>query len=85
VLNYIENSLVKIMSETNNDSFRTEMIIEIKKIQSELNKIKTIKKNIVKKSTKRKPSRQTVAKKKIVKRKPARKDSKLKRKATRRR
>jgi len=73
------------MSEANNDSFRTEMIVEIKKIQSELNELKTIKKNIVKKSTKRKPDRKAVAKKKIVKGKPARKTSKPKRKATRRR
>ena len=28
------------MSETNNDSFKTEMIAEIKRIQSELNELK---------------------------------------------
>ncbi|MFQ5496851.1 MAG: hypothetical protein ACE5DU_03095, partial [Nitrosopumilus sp.] len=73
------------MSEnTNNDSFRTEMITEIKKIQEELNELKNIKQNIVKKSTKRKntakkkvvkrkPARKTATKKKVVKRKPARK------------
>ena len=61
------------MSDANKDSFRAEMIAEIKKIQSELNELKTIKKNIVKKSTKRKPARKTTAKKKVVKRKPAKK------------
>ena len=81
------------MSETNNDSFKAEMIAEIKKIQSELNELKIIKKNIVKKSSKRKtaakkkvvkrkPARKTAAKKKVVKRKPARKT--VKRKTTRR-
>ena len=81
------------MSETNNDSFKAEMIAEIKRIQTELNELKEIKKNIVKKTSrktvakkkvvKRKPSRKTVAKKKVVKRKPARKTTK--RKTTRRR
>ncbi len=61
------------MSETNNDSFKTEMIAEIKRIQTELNELKNIKKNI---------GRKTVAKKKAVKRKPARKTAK--RKTTRR-
>ena len=81
------------MSETNNDSFKAEMIAEIKKIQSELNELKIIKKNIVKKSSKRKtvvkkkvvkrkPARKTAVKKKVVKRKPARKT--VKRKTTRR-
>jgi hypothetical protein len=46
------------MSETNNDSFKAEMIAEIKRIQSELNELKTIKKNMVKK-----PARKTAAKK----------------------
>jgi hypothetical protein len=78
VLNYIENSLGQLMSETNNESFKAEMIAEIKRIQSELNELKIIKKNIVKKSAKkkvvkRKPARKTTAKKKVVKRKPARK------------
>ncbi len=58
------------MSKTNNDSFKTEMIAEIKRIQLEL---KIIKKNIVKKSSKKKLGRETAAKKKSVKRKPTRK------------
>ena len=37
------------MSETNNDSFKAEIIAEIKRIQSELNELKIIKKNIVRK------------------------------------
>jgi len=83
------------MSDTNNDSFRTEMIAEIKRIQSELNELKDIKKSMTrkparkttakKKVAKRKPDRKTTAKKKVAKRKPARKTSKPKRKTTRRR
>ena len=65
------------MSETTNDSFKAEMIAEIKKIQTELNKLKDIKKNIG-----RKPARKSAAKKKVVKRKPSRKA--IKRKTTRR-
>ena len=64
------------MSETNDESFRTEMIAEIKRIQSELNELKTAKKNIVKKPSKRNTT---------AKRKPARKVSKTKRKTSRRR
>jgi hypothetical protein len=45
------------MSETNNDSFKAEMIAEIKRIQTELNELKEIKKNIVKK-----PARKSAAK-----------------------
>jgi hypothetical protein len=81
------------MSETNNDSFKAEIIAEVKRMQRELTELKEIKKNIVKKSArktvvkkkvvKRKPARKTVVKKKVVKRKPARKTTK--RKATRRR
>ena len=80
------------MSETTNDSFKAEMIAEIKKIQTELNKLKNIKKSIgrkparksvvKKKVVKRKPARKSVVKKKVVKRKPARKT--IKRKTTRR-
>ena len=73
------------MSDANNDSFKVEMIAEIKRIQLELNELKTIKKNITKKSAKRKPARKTVAKKKVAKRKPAKRGSKPKRKTTRRR
>ena len=65
------------MSETNNDSFKAEIIAEIKRIQSELNELKDIKKNIGKK-----PARKSAAKKKVVKRKPTRKSDK--RKTTRR-
>ena len=73
------------MSETNNDSFKAEMIAEIKRIQTELNELKEIKKNIVKKpvrksaakkkGVRRKPARKSAAKKKVVKRKPARKSA----------
>jgi len=76
------------MSEANNDSFKAEMIAEIKRIQTELNELKEIKKNIVKKPArkstakkkvvKRKPARKSTAKKKVVKRKPARKTIKRK-------
>ncbi|MCV0431605.1 hypothetical protein, partial [Nitrosopumilus sp.] len=61
------------MSETSNDSFRIEMVAEIKKIQSELNELKAMKRNIAKTPSKRKPAKKTVAKKKAVKRKPAKK------------
>jgi hypothetical protein len=61
------------MSETNNDSFKAEMIAEIKRIQTELNELKDIKKNIGKK-----PARKSAAKKKMVKRKPARKTTRRK-------
>ena len=67
------------MSETNNDSFKAEMIAEIKRIQTELNELKEIKKNIVK----RKPARKSTVKKKVVKRKPARKST-VKKKAVKR-
>jgi len=80
------------MSEVNNDSFKAEIIAEVKRMQSELNELKEIKKNIVKKPArksaakkkvvKRKPARKSAAKKKGVKRKPARKT--VKRKTTRR-
>jgi adenylate kinase len=83
------------MSETNNDSFRAEIIAEVKKMQNELNELKNIKKNIGKKPAakkkvvKRKPAakkkvvkRKPAAKKKVVKRKPAKKT--IKRKTTRR-
>ena len=83
------------MSDTINDSFKAEIIAEIKRMQSELNELKIIKKNIVrkparksaakKKVAKRKPARKSAAKKKVAKRKPARKTSKPKRKTTRRR
>ena len=73
------------MSEVNNQSFRADMLAEIKKIQEELNDLKDIKKNISKKParksaakkkvTKRKPARKSAAKKKVTKRKPARKTS----------
>jgi hypothetical protein len=76
------------MSETNNDSFKAEMIAEIKRIQTELNELKDIKKNIGKKPArksaakkkvvKRKPARKSAAKKKVVKRKPARKTTRRK-------
>ena len=66
------------MSEVNNDSFKAEIIAEVKRMQSELNELKDIRKNIGEK-----PDRKSAAKKKVVKRKPARKT--VKRKTTRRR
>ena len=65
------------MSEVNNDAFKAEIIAKVKRMQSELNELKDVKKNIGKK-----PARKTAAKKKVVKRKPARKA--VKRKTTRR-
>ncbi|MCJ8307315.1 MAG: hypothetical protein HRU07_09730 [Nitrosopumilus sp.] len=58
--------------EINNDSFKTEMIAEIKRMQMELNELKNIKRNIIEQSKKRKPARKSAAKKKAVKRKPRR-------------
>ncbi len=63
-------------AETNNDSFRANILAEIKKIQGEINKLTAIKKSIGKKSTKRKTARKSVKRKtarKSVKRKTARK------------
>ena len=59
-------------NEINHKSFKTEMIAEIKRIQMELNELKNIKRNIVQKSKKRKPSRKSTVKEKTVKRKPRR-------------
>ena len=81
-------------TETNNDSFVANMLATIKEIQVELNELKIIKRNIVKKSTKRKPARKVKRKpaRKVkrkparkVKRKPAKRRTKSKRKASRRR
>ena len=41
-------------TEKNNDAFIATMLTTIKEIQAELNKLKIIKRNIVKKTTKRK-------------------------------
>jgi len=63
-------------TETNNDSFITNMLATIKEIQGELNELKIIKRGIVKKSAKRKTVRKSVKRKtarKSVKRKTARK------------
>ena len=77
--------------DTSNETFRKNMLDEIKKIQNELIELKNIKKNITKskrktaskkKVVKRKPARKTASKKKVVKRKPAR-SNKAKRKARR--
>ncbi|KFM16624.1 hypothetical protein AAA799P11_01093 [Marine Group I thaumarchaeote SCGC AAA799-P11] len=69
--------------DVNSQSFKEEMIAEIKRIQNELNELKNLKVNISKKSTARKPAkkttkRKTAAKKKTVKRKPAKKTTKRK-------
>jgi len=63
-----------LSAETNNDSFRVNILAEIKKIQAEINKLNTIKKSIGKKSSKRKTARKSVKRKtarKSVKRKTA--------------
>ena len=68
-------------AETNNDSFRENMLAVIKEIQEELNNLKTIRRGIIKKSNKRKTARKNVKRKtarKSVKRKTARKGLKLK-------
>ena len=62
--------------DASNDTFRKNMLDEIKRIQNELIELKNIKENITK------PARKTAAKKKAVKRKPARKTA-AKRKARR--
>ena len=75
-------------TETNNDSFITNMLATIKEIQGELNELKIIKRGIVKKSAKRKTVRKSVKRKtarKSVKRKTARRGTKAKRMAKRRR
>ena len=60
--------------EATSQSFKEDMIAEIKRIQEELNELKNLKVNISKKST-RKPAKKTT-KKKTVKRKPAKKTTK---------
>ena len=67
--------------DVNTQSFKEDMIAEIKRIQEELNELKNLKANISKKSTTRKPAkkttkRKTAVKKKTVKRKPAKKTTK---------
>jgi len=62
-------------TETNNDSFITNMLATIKEIQVELNELKIIKRGIVKKRVKRKTARRSVKRKtarRSVKRKTAR-------------
>ena len=66
--------------EINHDSFKIEMIAEIKRIQMELNELKNIKRNIIQKTKKRQPARKSAAKKKTVKRKSAAKKKTVKRK-----
>ncbi len=60
-------------AEISDDSFRANMIAQIKEIQEALNELKTIKRKVVKKSSKKKTS-----KRKSVKRKSARKSVKKK-------
>lgn len=55
-------------AEINSDSFRENILAVIKEIQVELNKLKTIKRDVVKKSTKKKPAKRRT----VAKRKPAR-------------
>ncbi len=77
-------------TEINSDSSRENILAVIKEIQGELNKLKTIKRDVVRKSTKRKPAkRRTVTKRKsarkTVKRKTAQRRTIAKRKPARRR
>ncbi len=77
-------------AEINSDSFRENILAVIKEIQGELNKLKTIKRDVVKKSTKKKTAkRRTIAKRKparkTVKRKTAKRRTIAKRKPARRR
>ncbi len=75
-------------AEKNNDAFIANMLTTIKEIKAELNELKIIKRNIVKKSTKKKTARKSIKRKtarKSVKRKTARTRTKSKRKASRRR
>ena len=68
-------------TETNNDTFITNMLATIKEIQGELNELKIMKRSIGRKSTKRKTVRRTVKRKparRTVKRKPARRTVKRK-------
>ena len=59
--------------DTSNETFRKNMLDEIKKIQNELIELKNIKKNITK------SKRKTASKKKVVKRKPSRSNKSKKR------
>ncbi|KAF6244697.1 hypothetical protein [Nitrosopumilus sp. b2] len=73
-----------MLDDPSSQSFRENMIAEIKRIQNELNEIKTMRTEI---SAKRKPAKKTVKRKpakKTVKRKPAKKTVKSKRKTRRR-
>ena len=92
VLNYTEKATGQMSDDTSNETFRKNMLDEIKRIQNELIELKNIKENITKparktaakkKAVKRKPARKTAAKKKAVKRKPARKTA-AKKKAVKR-
>ena len=54
-----------MLVEISNETFRANMISEIKSIQKELNELKIVKSGIVKKSTKRKTARNTVKRKTV--------------------
>ena len=54
--------------EINHDSFKIEIMAEIKRIQMELNELKNIKRNIIEQSKKRKPARKSAVKIKIRRR-----------------
>jgi len=73
-----------MLVEISNETFRANMISEIKSIQKELNELKIVKSGIVKKSTKRKTARNTV-KRKTARNTVKRKTVKAKRKTNRRR
>ena len=55
-------------TEPNNDAFKAGVLEEIKDIIEELHKLKNIKRNIIKKSTKRNPARKSKAKRKTTRR-----------------
>ncbi len=68
-------------AEISSDSFRTNILEVIKEIQGELNKLKTIRRGVIKKSNKRKSARKSVKRKsarKSVKRKSAKRRTKRK-------
>ena len=55
-------------AEINSDSFRVNILAVIKEIQEELNKLKTVKRNIAKKSTTRKTAKRRTARKSVKRR-----------------
>ena len=59
-------------SEISNETFRSNILAEIKSIQEELNKLKTVKRKAVKRKPARRTAKRKTVKRKAAKRKPAR-------------